>query len=142
MLGADWQKQIADVGKIFSYYTQSVLSRKCKICLILTVSVFYSLTEAGTHTFFFLSKLFIDLNPFTPESGLCTNVAAPKGITNILLLWLPERSFYHTAHLLKLTPPAVAQQTSSFKQPAYTNQRNTAYTHTHACTHCHSCAAK
>lgn len=49
-------------------------------------------------------------------------------------LWLPERSFYHTAHLLKLTPPAVALQASPFKQPSYTNQRNTASTHTHRVT--------
>lgn len=41
---------------------------------------------------------------------------------------LPKRSFYHKAHLVKLTPLQVTLQTSPFKQTS--------------CTHIHSCAAK
>lgn len=43
---------------------------------------------------------------------------------------LPKRSFYHKAHLIKLTPLQVALQTRSFKQTPYTNQRNRAPSHT------------
>lgn len=42
---------------------------------------------------------------------------------------LPKCSFYHKAHLVKLTPPRVKLQKSSFKQTLYTNHSNTA-THT------------